>query len=126
LKPILSRFSEIYIPYPDGKNLYQYNLDNTNSKNNISNINLKKYLTNIKNVEDLLNLVIVLYNKKVTALDLINYITNTYPENLSKYKSLLAIQIVKREFRCEKLIMLYILNNYFFRSDIDLNNILNM
>lgn len=126
LKPILSRFSEIYVPYTSTQNLYQYNLNNINYKNEISHIYLKKYLTNIKTVEDLLNLVIVLYNKKVTALDLINYIINIYPDNISKYKLLLSIQIVKKEFRCEKLCMLYILNNYFFRSDIDLNNILNM
>jgi DNA polymerase III delta prime subunit len=126
LKPILSRFSEIYIPYTKYNNLYQNNLNNNFNQKDITNAHIKKYLKDVKTTNELLEKVTFLYNKKVTALDLINYITDTYDDDKYKYELLLSIQLMKKELKCEKLIMLYILNNHFFRSDIDLNNILNM
>ena len=50
----------------------------------------------------------------------------TYPNDVNKYKLLLTIQKVKRELRNEKLIMLFILNSMFFRSEAYLENILSM
>ena len=50
----------------------------------------------------------------------------TYPNDVNKYKLLITIQKVKRELRNEKLIMLFILNSMFFRSESYLENILSM
>ena len=151
LRPIMSRFSEIYIPQPliNNKpiNLYQYNLNNqynldniknniNNIKNNINNINnniknnttlyLKKHLVNLDTNVKICEMTEKLYDKGITGLDLMDFINTTYKENIDKYKLLLIIQKIKRELRNEKFIILSILNFIFFRSESDLENILCM
>ena len=130
LKPILSRFCEIYIPYPyinkTYTNLYQYNIENIEN-NGINTITyLKKHLNNITDHCKLYILTQQLYDKCITGLDLINYIESTFTNNVEKYKLLITIQKVKKEFRNEKLIIFFILNSMFFRSESDLENILCM
>jgi DNA polymerase III delta prime subunit len=126
LKPILSRFAEIYIPYPqiDNEyiNLHQYNL--VNKEPNI--IYLKKVINGLNSSSDLYLLSKKLYDKGITGLDLISYINHVYKDNQYKYQLLITIQKVKKEIRSEKLIILFILNLVFFRSDEDLENILGM
>ena len=129
LKPIMSRFSEIYIPYPyinkSYINLYQYNLED--SKTNISIIPyLKKNLVNIDMIDELYKITDKLYNKGISGIDLMHYIANTYSNDIEKYKLLIVIQKIKKEFRSEKLIIMFILNLMFFRSESDLENILSM
>ena len=125
LKPILSRFAEIYISYPYinkcQSNLYQYNLENNNTT-----IYLKKNLINLDDPLNLFKLTNKLYNKGITGLDLLQYITNTYKESKEKYELLITIQKIKKELRSEKLIILTALNFISFRSESDLENILCM
>jgi hypothetical protein len=127
LKPIMSRFAEIYIPFPmvnkSRVNLFQYNLDN--HKTNLTYY-LKKCLANVNNISDIYNISHYLYNKGITGIDLSNYISKTFDDDLYKYKLLLVIHKIKKEFRSEKLIILFILNFIFFRSDSILENILCM
>ena len=127
LKPILSRFAEIYVPYPYFNkthiNLYEYNLDN-NKNTNISYI--KKSLINKSEPIDLYLLTKKFYDKGITGLDLINYITITHKDNINKYRLLIIIQKVKKEIRNEKLIILFILNLISFRSNSNLENLLGM
>ena len=127
LKPILSRLAEIYVSYPyinkNYINLYKYNLDNTKDTNIAY---LKKFLNNITDPSDLSVLTRKFYDKGITGLDLINYITVTHKDDINKYRLLIIIQKVKREIRNEKLIMLFILNLIFFRSNQDLENLLGM
>ena len=129
LKPILSRFSEIYIPYviynKNQINLYKYNLGNLDENPN-QNVFIKKLLKNHKTVKDLHESAEVLYEKGITGLDLTNYIINNYDEDILKYKLLLIIQKIKKEFRSEKLIIFFIVYLISFRSDNDLENMLNM
>lgn len=126
LKPILSRFAEIYIPYPNISNkyinLYKYNLENKDT--NISY--LKSSLSKISDITSLFDLTKKLYDKGFTGLDLINLITITHKDSLNKYRLLIIIQKVKREIRNEKLLILFILNLLYFRSDEDLENLLGM
>lgn len=129
LKPILSRFSEIYIPYPKINNkyinIYHYNLDNC--RNIIfSNSFLKKIFNNIISTKSLYENSLKLYDKGITGLDLSNYIEETYEDNIEKYKLLVTIQKIKKEFRNEKIVIMFILNLMFFRSESDLENILSM
>jgi DNA polymerase III delta prime subunit len=125
LKPILSRFAEIYISYPyinkHQSNLYQYNLENNNAT-----IYLKKNLVNLDDPSNLFKITNKLYNKGITGLDLLQYITNTYKESKEKYELLITIQKIKKELRSEKLIILTALNFISFRSESDLENILCM
>ena len=129
LKPIMSRFSEIYIPYPfidkSYSNLYQYHLEDIKD-NNLTIIYLKKYLIDIDNPLKIVDLANKLYDKGITGIDLITYIKSTYKDDIGKYKLLMVIQKVKKEFRSEKLVILFILNLMFFRSEQDLENILDM
>ena len=128
LRPILSRFAEIYIPLPyintTPTNLYQYHLGN---KYNIKLIPyLKKLLINLDDPLNLYLLAKKLYDKGISGLDLINYIAIVHKDCKDKYQLLIIIQKVKKELRSEKLIILFILNLLSFRSDTNLENILGM
>jgi hypothetical protein len=110
------------------QNLHQYKIlmevPELNNKNR--QIWLKKTLTNApkKDYKDLVKLSIKLYDKSYSGLDLLNYIEHTYISNTyDRYKLLVVLHKIKREYRNEKLFMLFILNYMFLRSDIDLENI---
>jgi replication factor C small subunit len=178
LRPILSRFCEIYIPEPviNGAvvNLHEYNLNRTydfklgdnkrrtyiktalgnfikkkqsidsnvvviaeqataeqataeqDNKDNENNKKDNKNVVNDKNntILDCMLLITKLYNKGYCSIDLIYYIEHSAViEELKKYEYLITYQKIKREFRNEKLLMLFILYFLIFRSDLTLENI---
>jgi replication factor C small subunit len=170
LRPILSRFCEIYIPEPviNGAviNLHEYNLnkiydfklgdskrrtyiktalgnfikkkqsiesnvvvtaeqdDNINQNNQNNIINNVNNETNKNIILDCMLLITKLYNKGYCSIDLIYYIEHsTVIEELKKYEYLITYHKIKREFRNEKLLMLFILYFLIFRSDLTLENI---
>jgi DNA polymerase III delta prime subunit len=134
LKPILSRFCEIYVPEPEYKgkiiNLYKYNLNETFKLTNIKQVKtewLKKELQKSINSEtDVLALVTKLYEKGYSALDLIKLLEDNsaikMPDN-KRYELLVAFNKVRKEFRNEKLIMLFIINFTFLDIETNLDNI---
>ena len=139
MKPILSRFCEIYVPEPviDGNiiNLYKHNLDETFNIKNIK-INrlewLKKEIIKSINkkitIEKLMLFCTKLYEKGYSGLDIITLLENqkfleTTITIEKRYESLLAFNRVRKEFRNEKLIMLFILNFVFLSSEYSLENI---
>ena len=134
LKPILSRFSDIYIPYPEINNK-QINLHSYINKCNFRNETicnerkqwLIKTITNYKkNVtyENTIMLSEKLYEKGYSSLDLLNYIeTQSWIDITKRYELLVCIQKIKKEFRNEKLLFLFILNFIFIRSNFNLENI---
>ena len=124
LKPIVSRFSDIYIPYP----IINYKIENLHNLNikyeNKSKINyLKKNLTDLDNT-CIIDLSEKLYNKNINYLDLIDYTKLDLKDNDFKYTFLLVIQKIRKEFRDEKLLILFIINLLKFRCYNDLENIL--
>jgi len=140
LKPILSRFCEIYVPEPliDGEivNLYKYNLNATFNCKDIQNKRLdyvKKELNKLdKNnnigLSDLVNLSKKLYEKSYSGLDLIHILTNpkfmsTKLTNKKRYELLIAFNKTRKEFRNEKILMLFILNFLYLSLDLSLENI---
>jgi len=139
MKPILSRFCEIYIPHPVINNimvnLYQYNLNNTFKMEEIKknrNIFLKKELIKLENkpitLEKLMTLCVKLYEKAYSSLDIINLLENSnFLENTitteKRYELLICFNRVKKEFRNEKLLILFILNFIYFSSELSLENI---
>jgi DNA polymerase III delta prime subunit len=140
LKPILSRFCEIYIPEPEYKgkiiNLYRYNLDGTFKLTSIKNVRsewLKKEIQKLLSVEttetDLIIFVTKLYEKAYNALDLIKLLEDGHLNeehqitDNKKYELLIAFNKVRKEFRNEKLLLLFILNFTFLNLDINLENI---
>ena len=124
LKPILSRFCEINIPYPIVKNkqvnLYKYKINKKINNKDRENW-LQKYLCNIK-LEKLCESVEVLYNKGYCAIDVVDVIKEKN-ENLNVNDLLLNFTRIKREFRNEKLLMYLIIFFSYFRSNFNLENI---
>lgn len=140
LKPILSRFCEIYIPEPEYKkeiiNLYKYNINETfkmkemrcHHLDKIKKMIEKNLFTKNLKISDLINFSLKFYEKGYSAMDiielletnklLINKITNE-----KKYELLITYNKVRKEFRNEKLLVLFILNFLFLSSELSLENI---
>ena len=141
LKPILSRFCEIYVSEPEhnGKiiNLYKYNLNEIFNMKEIKNTQqewLKKELLKFvnkssnSNIDDFIKLSIKLYEKGYSGVDIINLLeTQKFMEtNLTldkKYELLFAFNKVRKEFRNEKILILFILNFIFLDKELVLENI---
>jgi DNA polymerase III delta prime subunit len=136
LKPILSRFCEIYIPEPEynGKtiNLYKYNLGQTFKMETIKKqrldwlkTELEKTMTNKITETSVLTFVTKLYEKAYNALDIIQLLEDgqlKIPTD-RQYELLIAFNKVRKEFRNEKLLMLFILNFTYLDSKMVLENI---
>jgi len=138
MKPILSRFCEIYVPEPmvNGVivNLYQYNLNEVFNLKDIKTKrldSLKKELMKVsKNntVEELMLLCVKLYEKAYTSLDIMQLLENhRFLDNVvsieKRYELLICFNRVRKEFRNEKLLMLFILHFTFLSSELSLENI---
>jgi replication-associated recombination protein RarA len=141
LKPILSRFCEIYVPEPEYNNkiinLYKYNIDEIFKMREIRTQHLdklKKYIeramgtaTKTNNLSELINHSLKLYEKGYCAMDIIELLeTNKLIHKLTnekKYELLIAYNKVRKEFRNEKLLMLFIFNFLFLSSELSLENI---
>lgn len=129
LNPILSRFCNIYIPYPiiDDKQKNLYDTVNTHEiilkkelwlKNKLSKKNI------FRNVKEITQFVEEIYNKGYSALDILNFIKKT--NNKNKYNFLFYFDKIRREFRNEKNLMFIFCYFYFLRKNIALENILTM
>jgi len=136
LRPILSRFCEIYIPEPEyeGKiiNLYKYNLKRIFNFDTINKARydwLKKNINQeiIENMTEttLFSFVSKLYEKGYNAIEILKMIEDGQFDiaEEKKYELLVAFDKVRKEFRNEKLLILFILNFTFLNKDIKLENI---
>jgi len=138
LKPILSRFCEIYVPEPtyNGStiNLYKHNLRETFKLDDVKTQRvewLKKELDKsiTKNLSDskLMQISTKLYEKGYSGLDIINLLENhNHFKNLKnekRYELLIAFNKVRKEFRNEKILIMFILNFLFLSLDYSLENI---
>ena len=139
MKPILSRFCEIYVPEPiiNGAivNLYKYNLNNVFNTKDVKTARLevlKKELIKTVNkkitLEELMAFCTKLYEKGYSGLDIIQLLENHkfLEATLSvekRYEMLIAFNRVRKEFRNEKLLILFILNFVFLCSELSFENI---
>jgi len=138
LKPILSRFCEIYVAEPvvSGKmiNLYKHNLSQTFKLKEIKtqrNDWLKKELIKLKeniSYKKIIDIPTKLYEKGYSGLDIIQLIENNnlYDEDLSdekKYELLFAFHKIRKELRNEKILIMFILNFLFLNNSHSLENI---
>lgn len=139
LKPILSRFCEIYVPEPmiDNKiiNLYQHNLEKTFHMKSIKNQRkewlkkeLYKFSENDQNMDSIVDLSTKIYERSYSGIDLMklieepNFMENKIEEH-KKYEFLITFNKIRREFRNEKMLILFILNFLYLSSDQCLENI---
>jgi GTPase SAR1 family protein len=141
LKPILSRLCEIFIYEPtiNGKkvNLHKHNIQDTFHVTETSDKKMYKWLDKVfqpflptqdsvhtSSIQDLMELANKLYEKGYSGLDLMKYIEQLpMSDAMKKYQMLLVFNKIKKEFRNEKLFILFILNFLLLRSDYDLENI---
>ena len=139
LKPILSRFCEIYISEPMYNdtiiNLYKYNLSETFKMKDIKisrlewlKKELSKSISKKIHIEELMDFSTKLYEKGYSGTDIINLVEipkfmESLISNEKRYELLIAFNKVRKEFRNEKLIILFILNFLFLNSEISLENI---
>jgi hypothetical protein len=75
-----------------------------------------------------MNICVKIYEKGYSALDIMNLLENTkFLEGTitieKRYELLLCFNRVRREFRNEKLLILFILNFIFLSSELSLENI---
>lgn len=136
LKPILSRFCEIYISEPEYKgkyiNLYKYNLDEIFKLTDIKNQRIEwlkkelhKSITQNTSETELQTLVTKLYEKAYNALDIIKLIEDDMIvlDLEKKYELLIAFNKVRKEFRNEKLLLMFVLNFVYIDKETKLENI---
>jgi replication-associated recombination protein RarA len=143
LKPILSRFCEIYVPEAEIEkeiiNLYRFNINQTFKMNDMKNQNLEKLKKLIektigktgakkRNLSDLIDFSLKLYEKGYSAMDIIelletNKLALDKETNEKTFEMLISFHKVRKEFRNEKLLILFILNFVFLSSDFSLENI---
>jgi Cdc6-like AAA superfamily ATPase len=139
MKPILSRFCEIYVPEPvindNIVNLYQYNLNKVFNMKDIKTYHfewlkkeLNKYINKKISLNELMKLCTKLYEKSYSALDIIHILENPkFLDNLitieKRYELLLCFNRVRKDFRNEKLLILFILNFVFLNTELSLENI---
>ncbi len=135
LKPIISRFCNIYIPKPiiNNKiidNLYLYN--NTNILKNEYQLKRNKWLINklydkknYNNLVNSINFINKLYSNGYSGLDILKIIENDDKLDYA-YKSLCLLYFdkLKLEIKNEKLFMFYIIYFIFMRKTLTLNNII--
>mgnify|MGYP003964617745 CR=1 FL=1 len=133
LKPILSRFCNIYIPKPIiyGKKTNYYNIFNNNickKEDNKKNKYLEKIIieNKINNINEIIKLSDDLYEKGYSGLDLINYIKNNVKENMEKNILIIYFDKIKNQYRNEKIFIIKILYYIYMRNSSDLENIINI
>jgi DNA polymerase III delta prime subunit len=141
LKPILSRFCEIYVPEPvlqnEVINLYNYNLNETFKLNSIKTTRTEwlkkecqKLILSEKKLQqyDLVQLSVKLYEKGYSSLDIIEILEKSnifhcFISNNKRYELLFVFHKIKKEFRNEKLLMMFILNFIFLDNNESLETI---
>ena len=116
LNPILSRFCEIYVPeYIDPLtkniiNLHQMHLSKESSDERRELVNQHLQMADMSNYSNLVQIVEQMYEAGLSAMDLIEWI-RTDPNRNSKDKNRIIMEYhkIKAEYRCEKLLMLYLI-----------------
>ena len=141
LRPILSRFCEIYIPEPENIiNLYKYNIlqnfnieDHKQRRIDYLKRNIQQTILMNQNNEtldyeinenELFEFIIKIYEKGYSALDLINLIENNliYTDEDRKHEILLSFEKIRREFTNEKMLLFFIINFVWLNSTFNLEN----
>ena len=136
LNPILSRFCEVYVPeYIENnviKNLHpRFMQDNPiiNRTDTVQFIyNKLKLLSSIPITHDeLIETANDLYENGYSGIDLIQCVTQTDLFDKKKSSSVvMCFNIIKSEYRCENLLMLYMLDYIYLRSNTDIKSVLTL
>ena len=136
LKPILSRFCEIYVPdkteNPDNpvyRSLHKVNRDAiygfTDLKRDRRNMILepiaKQIMAEPPTHKFFVNVANQLYEEGIHCLDILQFFEDILGEKMIEVK--FCFEKVKGEFRSEKMLMLYLFDYMFLRSDCNMKNV---
>lgn len=118
LNPILSRFCEIYVPeYTDpveGRiiNLHQYNLCDIHKTGIGDNCPIDSILASVDpHHYALANTATLLYESGFSALNVVDYVKRSPSiDDVKKTTVIMRFHEIKCEYRCEKLLILYLLD----------------
>jgi DNA polymerase III delta prime subunit len=131
IRPILSRFCEIFCNISNLNTIYKSLTINNNNNNNNNKFNSKLAII-IKNLDNAIkeltnnsinNLLIIysslIYNKGISANNLLEYFTNcsNFKSDFSKF--IFFFDIYKKEIRCEEFLIFIIL--YFYNNNCTIN-----
>ena len=120
LRPILSRFCEISVNYPNNLNSQNHPLAKLFAMNKSTRQDsLKKELEKITPETDLTEFSEKMYEKGYSCLDVADYIEKSNREN--KWDILMTFNKMKRDIRSERFLILFIL--HFLGSDSEFKNI---
>jgi len=147
LNPILSRFCEIYIPdtidHVTNKvmNLHQYaikqhfSIDLTGEQSEFLNSTMNMLVDGVGREENgdgvdhqkLLQISSEFYEKGISCLDVLQWVENSPLINdADKSVYCICYDNIKSEYRCEKLLILYMLDFIFLRSNKDVKCVLDI
>ena len=128
IKPILSRFCEIFCNINNMNSIYKSLATNNNNNNKFNSklaIIIKNLDSSIKDLSNnfkndiLLNYSSLIYNKGISANNLLEYFTNcsNFKSDFSKF--VFFFDIYKKEIRCEEYLIFIIL--YFYNNNCTIN-----
>jgi len=139
LRPIISRFCEMYVPSPviNGVsiNLYKHNICQTinyTQRESSKNIAVKRIINKLKedsSVGSIHNCVELLYSKGFSALDVVEYFQGKHPFRIDTYhhnQVLFQFSQARKEYRNENIAMFFLINMFLLCSNDDLENMLVM
>ena len=139
LNPILSRFCEIYVPeYVENDtiiNLHQHTIQqhfkfkSTQEQQDFIENTMNELLSNIETLDHsrLVKVATEFYEMGLSCLDLINWLEKCGEiDPLQKSTYCICYDNIKSEYRCEKLLLLYMLDFIFLRKDKDVKCVLSI
>ena len=138
IKPILSRFSNIFCNELNMDNIYKSltKINNVNNQYNKIAITIKELDGKFNNLTSaqsnneiidyeknklLLHYCILIYNKGISANNLLDYFKNNQPENSEYYKFIFCYDIYKKEIRIEVFLIFIILYYYKINNKFNFN-----
>jgi DNA polymerase III delta prime subunit len=138
IKPILSRFSNIFCNETNMGNIYKSltKINNVNNQYNKIAISIKELDIKFKNLESsqlssenidyeknrlVLQYCILVYNKGISANNLLDYFKTNHPENSEYYKFIFCYDIYKKEIRIEIFLIFIILYYYKINNKFNFN-----
>jgi DNA polymerase III delta prime subunit len=134
LKPILSRFCEIYVYEPEYNsqsiNLYQYNLNETfklkTYKSRRADWLKKELIKPVPTDDDVIQTTLRLYEKGYSGLDILSLLEANYfahIEQVKLYEFLMVFNKVRRDIKNEKNLIYFMLHFIFLDAEASLDNI---
>jgi len=130
LNPILSRFCEIYVPeYIENnniENLHQHfiknQLDITDSSiewidNELNEVDIEQHM-------EVMNFADKFYQQGLSCFDFINWVKSSNQFDIKKKNEItMCFNTIKSEFRSEKMLLLYLLDYLYLRSNPSLKSV---